>query len=1837
MLLLMLNLLVVSKDVDGSESKANDVDYVVKDKIFVSGEDVDSNVKKVDIKDDDGNVVVSDEKLFNGDEDVVISQQNYVVTGDKMLVSDEELSEAKRSDMGDVDMVHVSDENMSVFDDGVKVDFVVVPNLKLMAKEIQLLENEMIEVVSVKETIIISDDAVTPYYSLNQENVQDLHLIPHQLVIEEDQLDLKVIPIKDHSVSSDTLERLNYYKAAQLNNSGRHPSPVYARFISLILEKALGNNYVIYEEIALRIPLMGNSIFNLEPTSSEVLITCHMDRVCKSVFEACLVSEDVAGLNLYDNVYDGSSSEDPKFNEIIQNVKTKTMSSLLDPNSIATTDVYQYKVVTNVLNEDVIGESAIPSGSCDHNLKDDCYGKANEISDCLNEEVIDQSAIYSGSGNQNLKDNCPGKTIDISNCLSEAVIDQSEIPSSSGDHNLKDDCFGKQVSPSQSIKNLIHGGDDIMNVDFDDESENEGNHRAFKDVVQSYSNLSEFNGLTEQVRLLTNQVTSLVNEQQKLKDQINKLHTSSTPSTKSFVVEVVKGVTPALSSVLVEINGLTIVQKDLKDEINELKKSSSSKSSIDQVTRDVISAIQLELKSIKEHISSCQIPSFPSKESLVVEFVKCIEASNSSLSKDVTKLSAKQKELVDEVNKLGNSSLSNPSIDEISKVVVGLIKLELESFIKSVTNSFLKTKVNINVPKDILWVGESMRKLSNSVLTILSIVNTITQRPVQLSPEFETLPGEIQRFRSSVNDIVTFKAVDDFENHLVESVPSKKERLTDQQLMEVILINQALIKANISKISDSMLLLVKWAKRIFVDGRIPLVKVRWNSKRGPEFTWEREDQFEKKYPHLFTKTASSSSAASSGDQNLKDNSPDKTIDISNCLREEVIDQSAIPSGSDDHNLKVDCHVNSNEVSNMQNHVESDNQLQSESNVYAFMLSKQVSPGQSIENLIHRGDDIMNVDCDDESENKGNHCTFEDVVHAYLNLSEFNGLTEQVRLLTNQVTSLVNEHIKEHISSIQIPSFPSKESLVAEFVKCIEANNSSLSKDVTELSAKQKELVDEIPVELSPQFATLHEEIQRFRPSECLLHFKVVMSNLAKNNYEEKGLEYDNEPSFAEIQATILNVGYTKVGSGDQNIKDDCLDKTIKISNCLSEEVVYQSAIPSGSGDHNLKEYCFGKVNEVSNCLNQEVIVETIIPTGSDDHNLKVDCHVNSNEVSNMQNHVESDNQLQSESNVYAFMLSKQVSPESLVAEFVKCIEANNSSLSKDVTELSAKQKELVDERFRSSVNDIVTFKVEISNLAKNNHENVSMFKHLSVYFSNLQKAVNDFENHLVECVPSKKERLADEQLMEVISINQALIKANISKISDSMLLLVKWAKRIFVDGSASVSKTTPGSKYNEETKLISLTTKKCSFEIEFGVAAFWSICGFNYLEKGLEYDNEPSFAEIQATILNVGYTKVETVDGLHQLWGVIFNDLAAKLNNSGRHPSPVYARFISLILEKALGNNYVIYEEIALRIPLMGNSIFNLEPTSSEVLITCHMDRVCKSISEACLVYEDVAGLNLCDNVYDGSSSKDPKFNEIIQNVKSKTMSSLLDPNSIATIDVYQYKVVTNVLNEDVIGESAIPSGHFNILILQHLFSICDHNLKDDCYGRANEISNCLNEEVIDQSSIYSGSGDHNLKEYCFGKVNEVSNCLNQEVIVETIIPTGSDDHNLKVDCHVNSNEVSNMQNHVESDNQLQSESNVYAFMLSKQVSPVNTITQIPVELSPEFATLHEEIQRFRSSVNDIVTFKVEISNLAKNNHENNSSNQFLNVVIQKYGKPVTPLEQTLFEKGSLNLETVDA
>ncbi|GKC38289.1 hypothetical protein Tco_1050673 [Tanacetum coccineum] len=48
---------------------------------------------------------------------------------------------------------------------------------------------------------------------------------------------------------------------------------------------------------------------------------------------------------------------------------------------------------------------------------------------------------------------------------------------------------------------------------------------------------------------------------------------------------------------------------------------------------------------------------------------------------------------------------------------------------------------------------------------------------------------------------------------------------------------------------------VKTLKR----SKILIVKVRWNSKHGLEFTWEREDHMKARYPHLFVANASESS------------------------------------------------------------------------------------------------------------------------------------------------------------------------------------------------------------------------------------------------------------------------------------------------------------------------------------------------------------------------------------------------------------------------------------------------------------------------------------------------------------------------------------------------------------------------------------------------------------------------------------------------------------------------------------------------------------------------------------------------------------------------------------------------------------------------------------------------------------------------------------------------------------------------------------------------------------------------------------------------------------------
>ncbi|GKA81288.1 reverse transcriptase domain-containing protein [Tanacetum coccineum] len=56
-------------------------------------------------------------------------------------------------------------------------------------------------------------------------------------------------------------------------------------------------------------------------------------------------------------------------------------------------------------------------------------------------------------------------------------------------------------------------------------------------------------------------------------------------------------------------------------------------------------------------------------------------------------------------------------------------------------------------------------------------------------------------------------------------------------------------------VEDLMEILEREFKKLKCS-RIAIVKVRWNLKRGPEFTWEREDQMKLKYPYFFSDNSS---------------------------------------------------------------------------------------------------------------------------------------------------------------------------------------------------------------------------------------------------------------------------------------------------------------------------------------------------------------------------------------------------------------------------------------------------------------------------------------------------------------------------------------------------------------------------------------------------------------------------------------------------------------------------------------------------------------------------------------------------------------------------------------------------------------------------------------------------------------------------------------------------------------------------------------------------------------------------------------------------------------------
>nr|GEV24063.1 putative reverse transcriptase domain-containing protein [Tanacetum cinerariifolium] len=84
-------------------------------------------------------------------------------------------------------------------------------------------------------------------------------------------------------------------------------------------------------------------------------------------------------------------------------------------------------------------------------------------------------------------------------------------------------------------------------------------------------------------------------------------------------------------------------------------------------------------------------------------------------------------------------------------------------------------------------------------------------------------------------------------------VSNLKKCLADPTLQ--VPLDEIQVDAKLNFVKEPVEILEREFKKL-KRSRIAIVKVRWNSKRGPEFTREREDQRKLKYPHLFSDVSS---------------------------------------------------------------------------------------------------------------------------------------------------------------------------------------------------------------------------------------------------------------------------------------------------------------------------------------------------------------------------------------------------------------------------------------------------------------------------------------------------------------------------------------------------------------------------------------------------------------------------------------------------------------------------------------------------------------------------------------------------------------------------------------------------------------------------------------------------------------------------------------------------------------------------------------------------------------------------------------------------------------------
>nr|GEZ52449.1 putative reverse transcriptase domain-containing protein [Tanacetum cinerariifolium] len=139
------------------------------------------------------------------------------------------------------------------------------------------------------------------------------------------------------------------------------------------------------------------------------------------------------------------------------------------------------------------------------------------------------------------------------------------------------------------------------------------------------------------------------------------------------------------------------------------------------------------------------------------------------------------------------------------------------------------------------------------------LIHETTEKIVQIKQKIQAARDRQKSYIDVRHKPLEFQVEQLIKVHSTFHVSNLKKCLSDEPL--AISLDEVHIDDKLRFVEEPVEVMDREVKRL-KQSCIAIIKVQWNSRRGPELTWEREDQFRKKYSQLFTANTPSTNATS---------------------------------------------------------------------------------------------------------------------------------------------------------------------------------------------------------------------------------------------------------------------------------------------------------------------------------------------------------------------------------------------------------------------------------------------------------------------------------------------------------------------------------------------------------------------------------------------------------------------------------------------------------------------------------------------------------------------------------------------------------------------------------------------------------------------------------------------------------------------------------------------------------------------------------------------------------------------------------------------------------------